>query len=224
MTEARRGEKNRACAWERSLQGCWTRGPLRRAGFLSWSGKSGGCRLRPNPKRRNTFRWELSDHRLPFRGDFFFQKAAGVSAGVLLVVLSAVSVGDHALGERWTPESPDVVQAVDRDRGLFGEAAKGKRRLTNRGLGLGRTGAAQEQSPRGSSARNAGRRRDPQANSFLGRPQDFSISTWDIYSTGLSLIFLCSYVSGAVPKRHSGHPRLLGVSAKVARRMGLSVG
>ncbi len=25
------------------------------------------------------------------------------------------------------------------------------------------------------------------------RPQDFSVGTWDIYSTGLSLIFLCSY-------------------------------
>lgn len=26
-----------------------------------------------------------------------------------------------------------------------------------------------------------------------GRPQDFDISTWDIYSTGLALIFLCTY-------------------------------
>lgn len=149
-------------------------------------------RQRPNPKRQDAVRLQRSD-RYPPKGSDFLGKGARIAIGVLLVAMSALLIGGRACGERWTPESPEVVQAVERALAYLekGQDASGESRTGAWAL----IGLAFLKSHRPADhpllvrAADEIRRRIPPS----GRPQDFPIGTWDIYSTGLSLIFLCSY-------------------------------
>ncbi|GAB4129198.1 MAG: hypothetical protein Kow0040_04940 [Thermogutta sp.] len=149
-------------------------------------------RLRPDPKRLDAFESESSDQDVPIGRDSL-GKAAFVSIVGLVVVGLTLLVGNTSVAERWTPESPEVVQAVDRalaylekSQEAASESRTGAWALI--GLALLKSHRPADHPLLVRSAEEIRKRVPPS-----GRPQDFPISTWDIYSTGLSLIFLCSY-------------------------------
>ncbi|MGQ9914800.1 MAG: hypothetical protein ACUVQQ_10695 [Thermogutta sp.] len=149
-------------------------------------------RSRPSPKWRDAVGAECVD-REGLAGFSRFGSAARMALLGLLALIPAVWAGVEAAAERWSPESPEVVQAVERALGYLekgqgegGESRTGAWALV--GLALLKSHRPADY-PLLVRAAEEIRRRIPPS----GRPQDFSVGTWDIYSTGLSLIFLCSY-------------------------------
>lgn len=87
-----------------------------------------------------------------------------------------------------TPESPEVRQAVDRAL-AFLETGEDGRLGAQALVGLSFLKAHQGEHPLVADSARRIRSAIPPSRD----PADFSVGTWDIYSTGLALIFLCSY-------------------------------
>lgn len=125
--------------------------------------------------------------------DFPFRVEAGgsVPVSVILVVL-CLTAGQPAMGQL-SPDSPVVRQAVERGLAFLEKPDSHYSGMQIGAWALNGLAMIKAHRPANHPVILEAAREISQRIPQSGQPQDFDIGTWDIYSTGLSLIFLCTY-------------------------------
>lgn len=107
-------------------------------------------------------------------------------------ILFAVSARQSASAQL-TPDNPAVRQAVDRGLAFLEKPDSHYGGMQVGAWALSGLAFIKAHRPANHPVVVEAAREIAQRVPRTGRPQDFDIGTWDIYSTGLALIFLCTY-------------------------------